>query len=183
MTEFEYFSAVIAVILALGVTHLLGQIGLIAQDRGAVRHHWIPSTWIVVVLMAHFFAWWNIWELKDSIRFTFPTFLYMLIGPTALFLAARTIVPPIRGSQTLDLERHYFSVYRLFFVLMAIFTVWPSLLGIVLLGTASIRGVLEHSAFLVPILACAVSPSRRLHAFVSVLVAGGFLAVALSGVA
>lgn len=182
MTEFEYFSAMIAVILALGVTHLLGQISLIAQNPERVGIYWIHSVWVVVVLLAHFSAWWNIWELKESIDFSFLTFLYMLIGPTALFLAARAIVPVIHRSVSVNLEQHYYSVHRVFFVLMAAFVIWPSVLGLFVLGTTTLLGALEHSAFLIPVLACAVSRSRRLHAVFAVLVGGAFFAVSISGV-
>ena len=89
MTEFEYFSAMIAVILALGVTHLLGQISTVVERPGRVAIYWIHGIWVLVTLLAHFAAWWNIWGLKSSLDFSFPTFLYMLIGPTTLFLAAR----------------------------------------------------------------------------------------------
>ena len=70
MSEFEYFSAVIAVILALGVTHLLSQVSVIARRRDSVVIHWIPAVWTGIVLMAHFTAWWNIWELEGLLSFT-----------------------------------------------------------------------------------------------------------------
>lgn len=55
----------------------------------------------------------------------------ILIGPTALFLAARAIVPLIHRSDSVDLEQHYYSVHLVFFVLMAVFVIWPSVLGLV----------------------------------------------------
>lgn len=181
MTEFEYFSAMIAVILALGVTHILGQVSYIAQKPELAETYWVHSVWVAVTLLAHFSAWWNIWGLKQSITFSFLTFLYMLIGPIALFLATRAIVPRIRQSPGVDLEKHYYTANRAFFVPMAVFVAWPSLLGLFVLGTASIAGVLEHTAFLVPMVACAVSRNRRLHGIFAVLVAAAFLVVTFSG--
>ncbi len=180
MTEFEYFSAMIAVILALGVTHILGQISYVTQNPRKAGVYWVHSVWVGVTLLAHFSAWWNIWGLKASIDFSYLTFLYMLIGPTALFLAARAILPRIRQSASVYLERHYYSVHRAFFIPLAVFVIWPSFLGLIVLDTASIAGILEHAVFLAPMVACAISRNRYLHAASAILVAAAFLLVSFS---
>ena len=170
MTEFEYFSAMIAVILALGVTHILRYVSHVALNPGLVIRYWVHSAWVLLVLLAHFAAWWNIWELGDDLRFSLYVFLYMLIGPIALFLAARLIVPPLHGPAQLDTETHYYSVHRLFFALLGAFIIWPSLLGIHLQDSVSMAGIIRHLALLAPIVVCAFSANRRLHAFVAALV-------------
>ena len=166
----------IAVILALGVTHILGYGGLVAQNHKLVKMYWVHSVWVVLALLAHFAAWWNIWELREDLQFSLYVFLYMLIGPTALFLATRLIVPRLHESGEIDLESHYFSVHRTFFVLLGVFLIWPSLLGIAVTESVSVMGIVDHFALLVPVLACALSANRRLHAIVAVLMGIAFIA-------
>lgn len=170
MTEFEYFSAMIAVILALGVTHILGYIGLVARNPRLVTMYWVHTAWVVLVLLSHFAAWWNIWGLRDSLQFNLHAFLYMLVGPTALYLAARVIVPPLQVSGRLDLESHYYSTHRMFFAILGVFLVWPVLLHLALSGAVSLTRFGEHLALLIPIAACAISANRRLHMLVVVLI-------------
>ena len=181
VSEFEYFSAVIAVVLALGVTHILGQISSFVQDRESVRWHWLPGIWIAVVFVAHFSAWWNIWALERNLDFSFHVFLYMLVGPTALFLAARLVIPPIRAGAVLDLRQHYFSVHRVFFAAIGVFILWPVLFGLVLQEPPPLNKLGEHLGLLVPILACALSRNMTVHTVVAVLVGLVFGASILIG--
>jgi hypothetical protein len=177
MSEFEYFSAVIAVILALGVTHILSQVSVIARRADAVRVHWIPAVWIAIVLMAHFSAWWNIWELEGLLDFSPRIFYYMLVGPTALFMAARLVIPPIRVKETVDLEQHYYSVHRAFFGMMSVFVVWPILIPLALPGPIPYQGIAEHAAMLIPVIACSLTTSIRIHQVVTVMIGAAFLMV------
>ncbi len=178
VTEFEYFSAMIAVILALGVTHILAQVSALAEQRAKL--YWVHVVWVSVTLLAHFSAWWNIWGFRESLEFSFLIFLYLLVGPTALFLAARAILPRVGAVGPVDLESHYYGVHGVFFTLMAVFVAWPSLMGSFVSGSVSMRGLVEHGLFMAPLICCAFSPNRRLHGMAAVLVAGIFLLVSLS---
>lgn len=180
MTEFEYFSAMIGVILALGVTHILAQAGLAVQGKGLVRLYWVHGFWVGLVLLSHFAAWWNIWRLRDSLEFSYPGFLYTLIGPTALYLAARVLVPRL-DAPVVDLESHYYSAHKAFFALIALFLVWPVLMDLIFGNTPSLPGVLQHLVLLVPVVACAMSSSRRLHALVAIFVVVVFAGTAIAG--
>ncbi len=178
MTEFEYFAAMIAVILALGVAHLLDFVSLLARESKLVESYWIHSAWVVLLLLAHFSAWWNIWELRELLQFSLHVFVYMLVGPTVLFVAAKILVPPLQAAGQTDLKAHYFSNHRIFFTTLGAFIVWPTLLRIALGGALPLMRVIEHTALLIPIAACAISGSVLLHA----LVAGLILLALLLGI-
>ena len=175
MTEFEYFAAMIAVILALGVAHILGYISSVARKSTLDGTYWIHSAWVVLLLLSHFAAWWNIWELKDLLRFSLHGFLYMLVGPTALYVASRILVPPMHAFESLDLRGHYYSVHRNFFTTLGVFVAWPAVLRIALGGALPLMRVVEHTALLIPIAACAIFSNVRLHAVVVLLISLAFL--------
>ena len=181
MTEFEYFSAIIAVILALGFTHILGQIGRVAQDPSRVTFYWVHAVWVSILLLSHFAAWWNIWQQRESMQFSFAGFLYLAVGPTTLYLGARILVPSVRRSGQVNLHAHYFSVHRSFFAIMIAFFLWPALLGPVLGGETSLEGVLQHLVLVLPIGACIVWANRWVHAAVAVFSAALFVAVLVTG--
>ena len=141
----------------------------------------VVVTWVFLVLLSHFAAWWNIWSLRESLHFTHAGFLYILVGPTALYLAARVLVPRLVDSKPVDLAEHYYSVNGTFFSLMVVFFLWPSLMGLVMDETTSTLGVVRHLLLVIPILACAISENRRLHAVVSVFGAGLFAMIIATG--
>ena len=184
MSEFEYFSAMIAVILALGVTHILSEIGQAAQKPeryGLHGYYWVHIVWVIMVFAFHLAAWWNIWGMKDGLRFSYLWFLYLLLGPTALYLSARVLVPRTGGAESVDLKHHYYGVHRLFFSLVAVFVGWPVVIGLFGTGTATWISTFQHSLLLVPVIALAIFGNRRLHEAMTACVGLLFLAIAVSG--
>jgi len=182
MTPFEYFSAMVAVILALGVTHILTAIGQVAQKRELAKLYWIHSLWVLLILASHFTAWWNIWGLRQDLDFSYFAYLYMLIGPVALFLAASVLVPRFAYAEKVDLRQHYYAVRKTFFLMMLVFVAWPMLMGIFSATvTFSVLAVVPHGVFLVPIAVCAMSSNAALHGIVVIFTWGLFAAVLIGG--
>ena len=182
MTPFEYFSAMVAVILALGVTHILTAIGQLAQKPELGKLYWVHTLWVLLILASHFTAWWNIWDLRQTMDFSYFAYLYMLTGPVALFLAAGVLVPRFVFAEKIVLREHYYAVRKTFFLMMLIFVAWPLLMDPILTAErASMLAVVQHGVFLVPIVLCAASSNAMLHGVVIVLTWSLFLTVLIGG--
>jgi hypothetical protein len=54
MSNFEYVTVIVSVVLALGLSHLLGSIGSIISNPGRVRGYWLYFVWVFLLLTLHF---------------------------------------------------------------------------------------------------------------------------------
>lgn len=180
MTAFEYFSVMVSVILGLGVTQLLTGIGQLLQRRGDVELYWVYSLWVLLLLALHFAVWWNIWALRDTPQFNYLSFLYLLLGPALLFLAARVMMPLISARDRIDLEHHYYTVRRSFFTLLILFAIWPALIDPLLMNRpVSLGQHLIELLVMSPIFLGLIASNRRLHAVIAIYVAVAFVGLNL----
>ena len=58
MGAFEYLSVLISIILALGMTRVLGGVGEMLQARSRHRVYWVHAVWIVNLFLYLVIAWW-----------------------------------------------------------------------------------------------------------------------------
>jgi hypothetical protein len=56
MAAFEDLSVLISIILALGMTRVLGDVGEMLQARSHRRIYWVHAVWIVNLYLV--IAWW-----------------------------------------------------------------------------------------------------------------------------
>src|SRR6266404_5721690 len=58
MNAFEYLSVLISIILALGMTRVLGGVGEMLQARSHRRIYWVHAIWIINLFLYLVIAWW-----------------------------------------------------------------------------------------------------------------------------
>ena len=149
-------------ILSLGIAGLLSALPTLVDRRLDLALHWIPVSWLLLLLLAHFDLFWHTLDLLEVEDWDFAAFLYVIAGPVLLFTASSFMHPEgLSGPDAY--RRHYFEVARTFFCLLAALALWE--LGVdPLLGDgwtlASTRSLLDLALFAV--LAAVSSP--RVHA-------------------
>ena len=76
MGAFEYLSVLISIILALGMTRVLGGVGEMLQVRSRRHIYWVHAIWIVNLFLYLVVAWWIFyhWLTNSRGRF-FSSFL------------------------------------------------------------------------------------------------------------
>ena len=123
MNAFEYLSVLISIILALGMTRVLGGVGEMLQ-AGSRRHiYWVHAVWIVNLFLYLVIAWWIFYRWRNEQPWTFFLFVFVLISPTILYLASLLLFPPESDlEESIDYKAHYYANHRAFFVLFALFT-------------------------------------------------------------
>ena len=123
MNAFEYLSVLISIILALGMTRVLGGVGEMLQARLHRRIYWVHVVWIVNLFLYLIVAWWIFYRWRNQQLWTFFLFLFVLISPTILYLASLLLFPPESDlDEMLDYKTHYYANHRAFFILFALFT-------------------------------------------------------------
>lgn len=76
--------ALAAVVNGLGVVRLLSGLGEYLKNYSTlkVKHYWVYN------LLAHLLLWWSILRPRSAENINFLSYLYLLIGPTLLYLCA-----------------------------------------------------------------------------------------------
>jgi hypothetical protein len=126
----------ISMVLGLGITQLFGGIGNLLQVRQRVKPYDLHSAWLAIVIIGHVHIWWSFYGLRAAVVWTYPIFIYILIGPSALVLASHIIMPGEFYEEVhhgkFDLRQHYDTSNRLFFSVFTFVVGWALFLEPVL---------------------------------------------------
>jgi hypothetical protein len=57
MSDFEFVSVVLAIVIGLGMTRILSGLGSALEHRSTLRSDWIVLTWAVMVLLWQILFW------------------------------------------------------------------------------------------------------------------------------
>ena len=76
MGAFEYLSVLISIILALGMTRVLGGVGEMLQARSRRRVYWVHAVWIVNLFLYLVIAWWIFYRWRDQQPWTLYLFSF-----------------------------------------------------------------------------------------------------------
>ena len=66
MGAFEYLSVLISIILALGMTRVLGGVGEMLQARSHRRIYWVHVVWIINLFLYLVIAWWIFYRWRNQ---------------------------------------------------------------------------------------------------------------------
>ena len=123
MDPFSYLSVLISIVLALGMTRVVTGIGEMIQGGPRRRLYWIHAVWILNLFNFLVIAWWIFYRWRSHGPWTYFLFLFVLISPTILYLAAVVLFPPERTLESAehDYRKHFYANRRSFFLL---FLVW-----------------------------------------------------------
>ena len=124
MAAFEYLSVLISIILALGMTRVLGGVGEMLQARSHRRIYWVHAIWIINLFLYLVIAWWIFYRWRNQEPWRFLLFIFVLISPTLLYLASLLLFPREGDvDAAVDYKTHYYANHRAFFAIFSMFTV------------------------------------------------------------
>ena len=119
--------ALAAVVNGLGIVRLLGSFSeyLKSRDKVEVVHYWVFALLGIFQLLLHLLLWWSILGLKAAGNINFLSYLYLLVGPTLLFLATSLLLPDDLDDfdGEINLRKHYYRVRKPYYSVLLIF--WP----------------------------------------------------------
>ena len=122
---FTFIVALAAVINGLGIVKIVVGMGEYIRRRESlnISYYWVYSLVIVFQLLAHVLLWWALIGLREIGSMNLLQYLYVLLGPTLLFLATSMLVPDFKDNNV-DLRAEYRRLRKPYFSILAIFWVW-----------------------------------------------------------
>lgn len=121
MDAFGYLSVLISIVLALGMTRVLAGIGEMLQARTRRRIYWVHAVWVFNLFLFLVIAWWIFYRWRHVTQWTYFLFLFVLISPTILYLAAVVLFPPEGTREEVpDYRSHFYANHRTFFTLFGL---------------------------------------------------------------
>jgi len=153
----EYLSVLVSIIVGLGLSQVLSGVANLLVDRKRVRFYWIWGVGVVMVFLANVQFWWGTFSVGEAVAANYFSFVFFLLTPIALYLAAVVLVPDFEGEGEIDLRRHFHENRRFYFGFLT---------AVPLLG-ASRSIIISHDPLL--------SPERPFELAFLVLMASGWL--------
>ncbi|HZR05044.1 MAG TPA: hypothetical protein VFA61_04375 [Candidatus Udaeobacter sp.] len=173
MAAFEYLSVLISIILALGMTRVLGGVGEMPQARSHRRIYRVHAIWIINLFLYLVIAWWIFYRWRYQEPWRFLLFVFVLISPTLLYLASLLLFPREGDiDSAIDYKTHYYANHRAFFILFALFTpvdIADSLLkGVPHFLTLGPIYFISNALYFVGLTTAAITRNERYHEFYAI---------------
>ncbi len=180
MSQFEYITVFVSILLALAVAELLAGLGRLIRERDHVRVYWVHVAWMLLIILTVTLSWWVIWNLRTHEFTNFLEFLALVVPRLIFVLVAFLLAPPISPAQPFDLRQYYFRHIR-WVALLSATAIFGIAFSLTFLGmeevVSPINGIRIAAVGIVGSLAFSRSP--RLHGAAVVMVCAlFFLAIA-----
>ncbi len=120
MSEFEYLSVLISIVVGLGISHLLAGMARVIRRRAEVRFYLPSVLWMGALFLAFIQIWWAIFGWRALDAWTFPGFALVLAIPVLVYLLSYLLVPEGEADDGIDLRARYFENRRWFFGILAL---------------------------------------------------------------
>ena len=94
MSEFEYLSLLVSIIVAFALSEIFADWGQMIRGRDHVKVYWvhIAATLLVAVLIVQF--WWSAWQYRE-LAINFYHYVALLLSLLTCVLLAFVITPKI----------------------------------------------------------------------------------------
>lgn len=170
MDPFSYICVLTSVVAGLAVTRLVSGFGQLLQTRARTAPYWVHTIWMINVLLALVITWWVQYRWRGTEHWTLFLFIWLLVAPLILYLAAALLFP--NNQEETDVtswRQHYYANNRKFFVLMAL-TFAVDLVDTLLKGVAYFwsLGPLYYGSMTLHITLCATAAATKSPRFHSV---------------
>jgi hypothetical protein len=173
MDPFSYLSVLISIVLALGMTRVLAGFGEMLQARSRRRIYWVHVLWAVNVFIYQVVAWWVFYRWRTQQPWPFFLFVFVLISPTILYLAALLLFPREgAGDESVNYKTHFYANHRAFFIILWLYgpvDIVDSLLkGVPHFLALGVPYFISMTLFLTGVTIAAITRNERYHQFYAI---------------
>jgi hypothetical protein len=124
MSDFDYLSVLISIVLGLGITNILAAFAGFVRNRSRIAMFWPTPLTLVTLFVIHVQTWWALFSLHYMRQWAIAGFFMVLMQPVMLFLASAMLVPDFAGDRPIDLRADFYRERRWFYAsLLGLLTV------------------------------------------------------------
>lgn len=120
MTEFEYISVLLSIILGLAVTQLLAGLARLLRDGRALAPAWWIFVIIATLLLANLQIWWVSFDWRHVPEWTFFSYAAFMVLPVLMYLLAYLLLPDNLHLDGHELAREFINHRRPFYACLAL---------------------------------------------------------------
>lgn len=171
LSAFKHVVVPIGVITGLGVARIVLSVAAYIQKHENVRFSFVHAIWTAMLFLLFVGLWWFLWQLRglEADRWSYFVLIYLLIGPTLIYLPSMLLLPDAPDTGKLDLGGLFDRLSRPVFLCFAAWTLWLSCTELYLLGQPFLTPQRAFQGLvLVAFLIGAVFPSKRMAGAVGV---------------
>ena len=100
MTDFEFLSVLVSIVIGLGLTHLLSGLGHAYYFRRANKPDAVHVAWTIAVFFVLVLNWWVFLLFRAFEGWTFTSFFTVIMWTTSMYVMALALYPPGRSRDT-----------------------------------------------------------------------------------
>ena len=120
MSPFEFITVFVSLIVGFALAHILRAVSDLYEIRERVKTYWINSLWVITVIMWSIFTWWGLWMLSIELtEWTYAQYWILVINISSIYFFTTLVLPKATDEGEIDLEKHYYSVHKAFFSVVA----------------------------------------------------------------
>jgi hypothetical protein len=157
MSQFEYLSVLVSIIVGLAITQLLSGAARLIQLRRRLSADATTLCWMALLFLINTQMWWAAFERRDASDWNFFSFLLYLLMPIIGFLLSYLLVPQGEDAADIDLAANFAGNRPWFFALLALLPCVSMIEETLRVGTLAGNG---DTAFRVAFAALALVASR-----------------------
>ena len=168
MTQFEFLTVFISIVLAFGVSDILSSWGAQIRRRHEIRAYWLHTVWSALLLILMIQVWWSLWILRERTDWTFIEYLLLIIPFLTASLIAYVMTPSLKNGRT-DIRKHYYDHARWTYSLTAFYVASAMFFSIFVAGeSVTEMKVLIRLGAIVLMLTLAFNRNEKIHAAAAV---------------
>jgi hypothetical protein len=176
MSDFDYLSVLISIVLGLGITNILSGFGGMIRNRGRIIPYWPLSITLTTLFLIHVQTWWTMFGLRYMHHWNFAIFLMVLAQPVFLFLASALVTPDFSEPGRIDLREGFFRERRWFYATLVLLIFISLLRPIAIDGRLTGTGdLIGHGIFLTVAVVGWATANDRVHKIVPPFILAFFI--------
>lgn len=120
MSPFEFVTIFYSVILGLALTHIFSAVSDLYEIRERVKTYWLNTVWVITVIMWSIYQWWGLWDLSHILQsWNYVQYWFCVTNLASIYFFTTLVLPKATDEGIIDLENHYYSVHKAFFLIVA----------------------------------------------------------------
>jgi hypothetical protein len=107
LSQFEYLSVFVSIIVGIGTSHLVLSAARLIQVRKRATFYAPTLFWMTLLLLLQIQVWWVLFQRREVVEWQFFLFLFYLLIPIGVVLLSYLIVPDLTEPTGPDLRASF----------------------------------------------------------------------------